>query len=142
MSTPIDNLLARLDGVRQRKPGQWLAKCPAHDDRHPSLLIEVGDDDRVLLYCYASCPALDIVSAVGLNLADLFPRRIPDSQKRQHRRRPTLSARDAMDAIDIESAIIMVTAADIVAGRAISADDINRIMVARQRIARVAEMVR
>ena len=119
-----------------------MAKCPAHDDQRPILLIEVCEDDRVLLYCYASCGAADIVAAVGLSLADLFRQALPDRQGRHHRRRLTLSARDVIDALDHESAVVMVIAADILARRTISTDDMDRVMLARQRIDRLAEMVR
>ena len=40
--------------------GRWLgtyglARCPAHDDRSPSLSIAEGHDGRLLLYCFAGC---------------------------------------------------------------------------------------
>ena len=34
-------LLDRLTGVKQTAPGRWIAKCPAHEDRSPSLSIRV-----------------------------------------------------------------------------------------------------
>ena len=77
-TTPVDQLLDRLDGVRRAGPGRWMAKCPAHDDRHPSLGIREGQDGRSLLHCFAGCPIEDILSALGLGIADLFP----DSQRR------------------------------------------------------------
>lgn len=36
MSTPIEIVLARLDGVTGRSPS-WMARCPAHDDHQASL---------------------------------------------------------------------------------------------------------
>ena len=44
MMPPIDRLLDRLDGVRQNGRDQYLAKCPAHDDRSPSLSIRTLGD--------------------------------------------------------------------------------------------------
>lgn len=70
-------LLARLEGVRARGSDQWSAKCPAHDDQSPSLSIKAVDD-RVLLTCWAGCSALEVVQAVGLELRDLFERRLAD----------------------------------------------------------------
>jgi len=32
-----DILLARLDGVKRTGPDRWIARCPAHDDKRPSL---------------------------------------------------------------------------------------------------------
>ncbi len=69
---PIENILHRLNGVKETKPDQWVAICPSHSDRNPSLAIKRGDDGRVLLKCWAGCGAADIVEASGLELKDLF----------------------------------------------------------------------
>lgn len=53
-----------------RKMGRgWMARCPAHDDRTPSLSIAVGRDRRLLLKCFASCgqdAVIDALRARGL----------------------------------------------------------------------------
>lgn len=67
----VKEFLSRLEGVNGND-GQWSAKCPAHDDRHNSLSISVGEDDRVLLKCHAGCPAEKIAAALGLTAKDLF----------------------------------------------------------------------
>ena len=72
---PINALLERLDRVRETGPGRWLARCPAHDDRHPSLSIRETEDGTILIKCWAGCSAADVVSAVGLEPRDLFPDR-------------------------------------------------------------------
>src|SRR5262249_11432044 len=51
----------------------WLARCPAHDDRHASLSVGVGDDGRLLVYCHAGCGVDAIVKALGIRQADLYP---------------------------------------------------------------------
>jgi hypothetical protein len=43
VSSPLQNVLDRLEHVRRTRKG-WIACCPAHDDRHSSLSIGVGDD--------------------------------------------------------------------------------------------------
>jgi len=63
-------ILSRLRGVHQRGNG-WVAKCPAHDDRNPSLSI-ARRDGRILLYCHAGCPVRAILSALGIQSKDLF----------------------------------------------------------------------
>ncbi len=70
---PVDNLLAKLDGVKPAGRGKWSAKCPAHDDAHASLSIGTGDDGRALVHCQAGCSTADVLAAVGLSMADLFP---------------------------------------------------------------------
>ena len=73
----IETVLDRLEGVRKVGDG-WQAKCPSHEDRHPSLSIGVGDDGRVLLKCQANCETTDVLAAIGLKLGDLFERERDD----------------------------------------------------------------
>ena len=80
MSTPLENLLARLDKVRQ-SGSEWQALCPAHDDKNPSLSIKEGDDGVLLVKCHTGCTARDIVAAVGLGLGDLFPDHLRKGRK-------------------------------------------------------------
>ena len=83
-SKPIDLILSRLDKVKQVKGG-YMARCPVHDDKNPSLSITEGDDGRVLLKCFAGCSTEDIVKALGLTMADLFPHKEKPAQ--QHRKK-------------------------------------------------------
>jgi hypothetical protein len=64
-------LLGKLDGVRSRGTGKWSARCPAHQDKSPSLSIHEGERG-VLVKCFAGCTVTDITGALGLRLADLF----------------------------------------------------------------------
>lgn len=66
-------LLSRLDGARASGSGKWTARCPAHDDKSPSLSIAEGMAGRVLLKCHAGCSLESILSARGLALSDLGP---------------------------------------------------------------------
>ena len=68
----IGEVLSRLNGVRRTRRG-WEARCPAHADRSPSLSLTEGDDRRVLLHDHGGCRPTEIVAALGLTLADLFP---------------------------------------------------------------------
>lgn len=68
-----EELLARLDGVKRKASGGWMARCPAHEDRAPSLSIDLGAaGDRLLLHCFNGCPPEAIAQALGLTMADLF----------------------------------------------------------------------
>jgi putative DNA primase/helicase len=75
---PFDRVLAALDrrGCRivRSSDSQVMAQCPAHDDRQPSLSItRAPENGRVLVRCFAGCPAEAIVRALGLRMRDLFP---------------------------------------------------------------------
>ena len=75
MSTiALDNVLQHLTGVRANGKG-YKALCPAHDDRQPSLSVDLGKDNCVLLHCHAGCATTDVAMAAGLTMADLFERR-------------------------------------------------------------------
>ena len=50
--TPVELVLSKLPDVSPNGHG-WQARCPAHDDRNPSLNIAEGDDGRALLKCHA-----------------------------------------------------------------------------------------
>jgi hypothetical protein len=90
MGEPIAAVLDALTraGCTPKRHGDaWSARCPAHDDRDPSLSIGIGTDARVLLHCHAGCPAEAIVGTLGLAMRDLMPtpmgetRRLPAQRK-------------------------------------------------------------
>jgi putative DNA primase/helicase len=41
--------------------GGWVACCPAHEDRHPSLSIRAGDNGHARLKCFAGCEYPNII---------------------------------------------------------------------------------
>jgi len=48
-----------------RKAGiAWIARCPAHDDRDPSLSIADGDHGKVLVRCHAGCEQHRVIAAL------------------------------------------------------------------------------
>ncbi len=97
----IGDLLNKLERVRRMGDNRWIACCPAHGDRHPSLNIRLTDDDTILLVCRSGgCSAHDIVSAVGMNMTDLFPK-----TDRHHapRQKYPFSAREILAAMVPES---------------------------------------
>lgn len=50
----------------------FLARCPAHEDRSPSLSIREGETGRVLLHCFSGCSVEAICSAMGIRVSNLF----------------------------------------------------------------------
>ena len=71
ISAPIDLALSKLDRVKAAGPGKWMACCPAHEDRTPSLSVSAGEDGRVLLNCFAGCPVENVLAGTGLQWGDL-----------------------------------------------------------------------
>jgi hypothetical protein len=64
--------IAELIGARPSSSG-WVARCPAHQDKNPSLSLR-DDNGRVLLHCFAGCTPEAVCSALGIRLSDLFSR--------------------------------------------------------------------
>jgi hypothetical protein len=75
--TPIEQVLDRLDRVKQNGPDSWIASCPVgshgrgRGDANPSLSIKF-DGDKVLLNCMSGCHTQDVMLAAGLDWPDLF----------------------------------------------------------------------
>lgn len=69
--TPAGRILSKLGRVRKSGRG-WSARCPAHEDKEPSLSVSVGEDGRVLLFCHAGCAVDSILTALGVAASDLF----------------------------------------------------------------------
>ena len=61
------------DGVRETGSGQYSCRCPAHEDKSASLGIKEGDEDRILLNCFAGCDVKSILDSVGLDWKDILP---------------------------------------------------------------------
>src|ERR1700735_1842265 len=50
--------------LRGQKSGSgWVAKCPAHDDRNPSLSLREADG-KILVHCHAGCDPRAVVAAL------------------------------------------------------------------------------
>ena len=86
--TTAHDILAELHGTlkQSKRTGDKLkARCPAHDDKHPSLDAKIGDNgDRVVLICRAGCTTDAVLDKLGWTMRDLFasdatrpPRRTP-----------------------------------------------------------------
>lgn len=59
------DILRRLSGVqRGMDPGQFYARCPAHDDRHASFGIKAGDKMTVVYYCQKGCTSEEMRAAL------------------------------------------------------------------------------
>lgn len=81
----LHEFLSHFKGVKKCGNG-YMAQCPApgHDDKNPSLSIDVSEDGtKILINCFANCPFEEILSAVGLEKSDLFINQKSDKQNKQ-----------------------------------------------------------
>lgn len=124
-------IITRLSGVRQTGPSRWIARCPAHDDRSPSLAVRETDDGRILIHCFGGCDVSAVVTAVGLTLSDLFPPRENAGTKPE---RAPFNALDVLRALRYEALVVSLAASEILNGRSLSGEDIGRLSTAYRRI--------
>jgi hypothetical protein len=70
-TAPAIERLRQLAGFKG-KDNQFVARCPAHEDRHASLSVGVDSSGKILLKCQAGCETSVILSKLGLEIKDLF----------------------------------------------------------------------
>lgn len=124
----ITDLLTKLQKARPTGRGTWIACCPAHEDKNPSMTIRECDDGRVLLHCFAGCAVAEILGAVGLEFDALFPPKPIEHAKPLRRPFP---AADVLEALAHESKVVLIAVADAQAGRPINRE---RLSIAASRI--------
>jgi hypothetical protein len=127
--TQLENFLSRLSKVRGRN-GNYVACCPAHDDKSPSLTVK-EQDGKILVHCFAGCSVENIVGAVGMDLSELFP---PAEPTYKPQPRVKFFASDLLRVIGVEAQIVSIAAYDMARGKALASADLARLQLACQRI--------
>lgn len=126
-----ETLISRFDKVKQTGQGRWVARCPAHEDKSPSLSIRELDDGRTLLNCFSGCSVHEVLSAVGLTFSDLYPPR--EIQHGKPERRP-FPAADVLRCIAFEALVVAVAGNSMSSGVPFTLADRERLTLAVGRI--------
>jgi hypothetical protein len=63
---------ALLPGAQRIGRTGFRAPCPAHGGKSATLSVSEGHDGRLLLKCFAECSTNDVLTAMGLQVRDLF----------------------------------------------------------------------
>lgn len=134
----VEILLSKLEKVRQTGPGRWIACCPGHYDKHPSLNIREIEDGTVLIKCWAGCGAIDVISAVGLEFSDLFPSN--GSYNNAKREKQPHNPKDILRVMSREAFIVVLAASDVIEGKRLSTKDMLRLQLASKRLSEASEM--
>jgi len=127
----IETLISRLDGVKETRRGQYIARCPAHEDGSPSLAIKDGDEGRVILHCFAGCETEDVLDAIGLTFADVMPERVGADHSYKPLK-PRFDARQVLECISHEAMVVCILAEQF--AEIASAKDSERLLIAASRI--------
>ena len=89
------------------------------------------DDETILLKCFAGCSAYEIVSAVGLELSDLFPERTGGYSKPTKNPFP---AGDVLRCIKNEAMIVAIAACNMAKSTLLEDEVKTRLLIAAGRI--------
>ncbi len=135
----IDSFISRLGNVRRTGEGKWLACCPAHNDRNPSLAIKYTDDGKILVHCFAGCEVDSIVTALGLELSDLMP---DNPAYKKGSKPPKFNKYELFDRILFESTILLVAIRQQFTDTPLSESDMQRVKGAEQTIDDIARECR
>jgi hypothetical protein len=130
----IEEFLSRLQKVKKTGPNNWMACCPAHNDKNPSLTVAVGDNGGIIVKCFPGCSFEEIISSLGLQAHELMPERPEGREFVKGLRRP-FPAADVLAAVEQESLTVAVAAYNIANGIELDEKDRERMLTAYHRIA-------
>jgi hypothetical protein len=134
----VENLLQRLDKVKRTGSDKWVACCPAHDSKSgASLAIREVDDGRILLHCFGGCGAGEVLGALGMEFADLYPQVATFHSPKV--RRPW-NASDVLRCLAFESLLIYQYATALSDGEILNEPTRQRLLVAVSRFQHGAEV--
>jgi len=137
-------VLPRLEGVVKTGKG-WRAHCPHCGGKSRKLSVGEGDNGALLVTCFSCHDTPAILAALGLELADLFPERIKDISPEGRRgareafKRASWAA--ALPVLAREAFVVLLAARDVLAGKALPAEDVDRLAAAVDRIEQAREVL-
>lgn len=130
MTSPREKFLAR---VEHRTTGRdhGVFRVPTRRDRNMSGTWRELADGRLLVHDHGGDGLEEILAAIGLELADLFP---PSTAHQAKPDRQPFPAADVLRALQLEVLVVLTAAADVMAGKAIDTEDRTRLAQAVGRI--------
>lgn len=124
-SAILSNFISRLKKVKRSGNNQYMALCPAHDDKSPSLGITLGKKGQVVFNCLAGCSKLEILHAAGFNnFSELYP----DNHNYVKRRKDMLSNNLFMMTIRDYALFLHIYSKRIIAGEEIPNEDTDHLI--------------
>jgi len=136
MKADVNKILTLLRKVKSTGNNTWMACCPAHDDKSPSMTIS-DYSDNILIHCFSGCTPIDILESIGLDFSDLFP----DKNYTEKSKGAVFNAYDVLEALSTETTIVYMTGSKMFDTKKISDADWLRLKVAVQRINAASNLV-
>jgi CHC2 zinc finger len=127
----IDDFITRFDKVKSTGSGKYIALCPAHPDKSPSLGIKQTDEGKILIHCFSGCDVSNIIAAVGLDLGDLMPE---NRSYQKGSKSPKFNKYELFDRLAFESVILSLAIRQLLNGETLAEHDLSRILLAENTI--------
>lgn len=136
----IETFLSKLHKVKKRGHGQWMALCPVHGEKTPSLSIK-DDNGTILIHCFG-CGAggVDVCGAVGVDPSELFPPRDNVDYERPPKR-SYFPADQVLEALSTETLIVHMISKDMLINN-IDQETRSRLILAVERIHAASNYIR
>ena len=130
----IEVFLNRLNKVTQKGNGKWLACCPVHNDKSPSLAID-DDNGVVLIHCFG-CGATgpEVADKLGIDISELFPPNNTDYESHTNQSRKYFNSGHVIDALYDEILISTIIIDGIIKDPSQAAQVKERLVTALSRI--------
>ena len=138
--SPLELLLSHFPAARRTGPDRYIVSSPTRTERTPSVAIRELPDGRVLIHDFGGDGVDELLAAIGLTTADLFPRSMAGSAPM--RKRGLLTATQALDVLAFESSLVRLAASNLAGGHVLTTVDLERLSIAAARIAALAVEVR
>lgn len=125
----IQSILSRLKKVKKTRNGEWIACCPAHDDKSPSLAVKVADNGNILMHCFGGCEIESIANSLQIDLQDLFA-----EKEYQSTNRDKITPYSVLQVVKNELYLVVIAASDLQKGKTLSDEDKKRFDLAVKRL--------
>jgi hypothetical protein len=134
----LERLRPLLNGWRRSGNG-WRADCPLGHRSRGTLAISESDTGLVLLHDFGGHTPAEVLDAIGLTLADLYPERVqprtPEDRRALRQSLREAGWRAALRTIEHEAYVLTIAGHHLASGLPLSADDLARLASAADRIA-------
>ena len=124
----IDLLISRLQKARPVGKNAYVACCPSHEDKTPSLSV-TERNGKVLVYCHAGCTQDEVISAAGLTWDDLFEDDAPN-QRAYSSKKPVTP----INPLRVDENVLLIVREKLSRGDSLSAEDQARAEIAYERV--------
>ncbi|MCW5600150.1 CHC2 zinc finger domain-containing protein [Nitrosomonas sp.] len=103
------HILSCLQKVKRIGEGRFIALCPCHEDKHPSLAITFKPDGITLIHCFGcGASGLNVCKTLGIDPSVLFPPSDNHSYEKQAKHH--FDAWHVLPALAFDAAVLLIAA--------------------------------